>query len=81
MPKPPTVGDKVRSARVKKKLSQLELAHQAGVRPEVVSRIELGKSSGSLGSLYKIAPVLDMTLDDLLESPTIRVKKKKGTSS
>lgn len=60
-----TLGDKVRAARLKKNLSQYELAQQAGVRPEVVSRIETGKSSASLTSLHKIGPVLDLTLEEL----------------
>ena len=64
-----TVADKVRAARKKKGLSQLELAAEAGVRPEVVSRIETGKSAGSLASLHKIAPLLDLTLDDLAPRP------------
>lgn len=79
-----TLGDQVRDARVKKKLSQLELARLAGVRPEVVSRIETGKSPGSLESLYKIVPHIDLTLDALVKpnaagkAATAREKKKKG---
>lgn len=79
-----TLGDQVRAARVRKKLSQLELAQRAGVRPEVVSRIETGKSPGSLGSLYKIAPHLDLTIDELTKPPDakkpVQPKKEKGTS-
>jgi transcriptional regulator with XRE-family HTH domain len=80
-----TLGDKVRAARTQKNLSQLELAQKAGVRPEVVSRIETGKSPGSLGSLYKLAPHLGLTIDELApQTPTAAVKKtakkaKKGT--
>lgn len=81
-----TLGDKVRSARKAKNLSQLELAQKAGVRPEVVSRIETGRSPASLGSLFKIAPIIDVTVDELSKlsenfqpvDKTVK-KKKKGT--
>ncbi len=76
----PTVGDKVRAARVKKKMSQYELAQQAGVRPEVVSRIETGKSDGSLTSLHRIAPVLGLTLDELTSDSATTAKKKGKTA-
>lgn len=61
-----TVGDRVRAKRLAKKLSQLELANLAKLRPETVNRIETGRSPASLVSLHKIAPVLDTTVDGLL---------------
>lgn len=80
----PTVGDKVRAARNKKQLNQYQLAQQAGVRPELISRIETGKSDGSLASLHKIAPVLGLTLDDLAPSPAtlaVAAAKRKGKTT
>jgi len=80
-----TLGDKVRAARIEKGLTQLELAQKAGVRPEVVSRIETDKSPGSLGTLYKLVPHLGLTIDELTpQTPNAAVKKtakkvKKGT--
>lgn len=62
-----TVGDRIRAKRLAKKLSQLELANLAKVRPETVNRIETGRSPASLASLHKIAPVLDTTVDGLLQ--------------
>lgn len=61
-----TVGDRVRAARNAKALSQLDLAQAAGLRPEVVSRLERGASAASLASLHKLAPILGVTLDELL---------------
>lgn len=83
-----TVGDRVRAARNAKALSQLDLATAAGLRPEVISRLERGTTASSLASLHKLAPVLGVTLDELLNGkPTAPVKaapaakpakKKKG---
>lgn len=77
-----TVGDRIRAKRLAKKLSQLELANLAKVRPETVNRIETGRSPASLASLHKIAPVLDTTVDGLLAdestAPPTPAKKKKG---
>lgn len=82
-----TLGDRIRAARLAKKMSQLALATAAGVRPEVVSRIETGQSAASLASLHKIAPVLGLSLDELLKkdgpplAKTSPAKKtQKGTS-
>ncbi|HEY3493811.1 MAG TPA: helix-turn-helix transcriptional regulator [Polyangiaceae bacterium] len=72
-----TVGDKLRKARLDKNLSQYDVAQAAGVRPEVVCRIETGKSRGALASLYKIAPVVGLTLDELVGDQT--KQKQKGT--
>lgn len=73
-----TLGDQVRAARIKKGLTQYQLAQDAGLRPEVISRLENGKSGSSLASLHKLAPLLGLSLDDL--APDLRKpKKKKGT--
>lgn len=61
-----TLGDRVRSQREKLGLTQYQVAVRAGVRPEGISRIETGKSPASLVSLHKIAPVLGMSIDELL---------------
>ena len=71
-----TLGDRLRAARLKAQKSQYQVAREAGVRPEVVSRIETGKSPGSLGSLHTIAPVVGLTIDDLTTDPTVIAKPK-----
>mgnify|MGYP001618312600 CR=1 FL=1 len=78
-----TIGDRVKTARLKLKKSQYELAVEAGMRPECLSRIETGKSPGSLATLHKLCPVLGLTIDELtgktdsLAAPTTATKKGK----
>lgn len=65
-----SIGDQLKSARIKLKMSQYEVAQRAGLRPEVISRLETGKSGASLASLHKLAPVLGFSLDELVASST-----------
>lgn len=76
-----TLGDKLRAARLKQKKSQYEVAVECGLRPEVISRLETGKSGASLASLHKLAPVLGLTIDELMADPAAAPAKtatKKG---
>ena len=56
----------MRSKREKMGLTQTELAAACKVRSETISRLERG-APASLMSLFKIAPVLKMTLDELVK--------------
>jgi transcriptional regulator with XRE-family HTH domain len=72
-----TLGDRLRAKRLALKKSQYEIAVEAGLRPEVISRLETGKSNASLASLHKLAPVLGFTIDELMRSESA-VSKPKG---
>lgn len=72
-----TIGDRLRSARLKLRKSQFEVAVEAGIRPEVISRLETNKSGASLASLHKLAPVLGLTLDELVREPAAAKPPKK----
>jgi transcriptional regulator with XRE-family HTH domain len=61
-----TLGDRIRHAREQQGLTQFELASRAGIRPEVLNRIERGKSVGALGSLHKLAPLLSISIEELV---------------
>lgn len=61
-----TVGDRVRHGRERLGLTQLEFAIRCQMRPEQVNRIEKGRSDAGLASLHKLAPVLGMTIDELI---------------
>lgn len=61
-----TVGDRIRKARENKGLSQWELATRAGIRPETVSHLECNRRQAALGSLWKLAPVLGVKMEWLL---------------
>lgn len=73
-----TLGDRLRKARMDKNMSQYDVAKAAGVRPEVISRLETGKSPGSLTSLHKIAPVLGLTIDELTVDTQPGIKPARG---
>jgi transcriptional regulator with XRE-family HTH domain len=73
--RPVTLGDRVYQARKLKKMTQLELARKADVTPEVISRLETGRSRGAMTSLSKIAKALDTTVDRLLD-----LSKKTGAA-
>lgn len=77
---PITLGDKLRAKRLAMKKSQLEVAIEAGLRPEVISRLENGKSPGSLASLHKLAPVLGLSIDELTKDQQATATKTKGSS-
>lgn len=86
-----TLHDKLRAARQRLGKTQYEIALEAGVRPEVVSRLERGIGRGSLASLHKLCPVLGLSLDELVADTNLNAKptvastkakpapKKKGT--
>ena len=46
-------------------LSQVELAARSGVQQGYIAQIETGKCIGGIGTLNKLATVLDISIDDL----------------
>ena len=60
-------GQTLRSLRTKRKWSQTDLALRADVDRNYISLIELGKSSPSLGMLYRLCDALDVRLADVLK--------------
>ena len=61
------VGQRIRDARVAKKLTIGELAHESGMEYSQLSRIERGKINTSLYQVYVIAEALDLPLESLFE--------------
>jgi len=59
-------GDKVREERLKRGLSQEELAGKAGVHRTYVGMIERGEKNITLTNIKKIANALDLKIDQLL---------------
>lgn len=59
-------GKRIRAARKKKGLTQLQLAEMVGMEPNNLSHIERGLSLGSVQSLVNIAAALDVTPNSLL---------------
>jgi transcriptional regulator with XRE-family HTH domain len=70
------LGLRLRAARMKAGLSLRELSRQLGVSPSFVSQVENGKSQPSVATLYAIAQLLGVSIDQLFrggpEAPTNR---------
>jgi transcriptional regulator with XRE-family HTH domain len=61
------LGSRIREVRKACGLSQEQLAEMVDIDPRYVSRLELGKSSPSLGTLDAIANALGVEIRDLFE--------------
>ena len=60
------IGAAIREARLSKKLTQEELAYKAGLSESAIKQIEGGNRQPLATSLFKIAAVLDMSIDALI---------------
>lgn len=61
------VGETIRIERLKRKLSQQELAEQAGLSTKYINMIENQKSNPTIVKLVHICEALNITLNKLLE--------------
>jgi transcriptional regulator with XRE-family HTH domain/quercetin dioxygenase-like cupin family protein len=66
---PEAIGSRVREERLRHKIGVRELARRIGVSASLVSQVELGKASPSVGTLYAIVNELGLSLDELLLGP------------
>src|ERR1700760_1442624 len=64
-PLPAPVGEGLRAHREEAGMSLRELARQVGVSPSLISQIEHGKATPSVGTLYAIVSTLNVSLDEL----------------
>jgi transcriptional regulator with XRE-family HTH domain len=62
------LGGKLRLARRQSGLSLRELARQLSVSPSFLSQMENGKSQPSVATLYSIAQVLGVSIDELFHT-------------
>lgn len=60
------LGDRIAAARKRKKLTQAELAIQLGVSRTTVVAIEKGERRPTSTEITKIAPILDVSVNELL---------------
>lgn len=70
-----SIGDVIEWARRKRKWSQRELARRAGVAHQTVSRWEQGDRPRFPDSVRRVATVLDLNAERLLEAPGGRLTK------
>jgi transcriptional regulator with XRE-family HTH domain len=68
-----TFGRRIRTLRVRKGLSQKELAERIGIREATLSRYENDKRAYQWGSLIKLADELDTSTDYLLGRTNISI--------
>jgi len=61
-----TIGEKIRYLRIKKGLSQEQLALNAGMNTSYLGQIERGDKNPTINTLEKIARGLDLTIEQLI---------------
>jgi transcriptional regulator with XRE-family HTH domain len=66
---PESVGSRLRAERERQRLSLRELARRLDVSASLISQVELGKATPSVGTLYAIVSELGMSLDELFFEP------------
>lgn len=59
------VGSNIRKVRLSQKMSQNQLAFEAGVTREFVNKVESGNYNISLKNLEKLAQILEVEVRDL----------------
>jgi transcriptional regulator with XRE-family HTH domain len=78
------VGAALRSYRLRRELSQSDLARLAEVSPSAISQVERGERGLSLETLLALSRRLNITLDELLGgevTPDYRIGRRHGASS
>ncbi len=74
---PESMADRVRRGRTARGMTQLALAHAAGIHVSSVSRLEQGKET-SLETLDAIAPQLQCTVDYLRRGIPVERRTRKA---
>lgn len=59
-------GMVLRELRKQRALSQETLAHESGLERNYISLLELGRNSASIKTLFKLSPVLDVPVSELM---------------
>lgn len=59
-------GIVLRELRKQRELSQELLAHESGLERNYISLLELGRNSASIKTLFKLAPVLDVSVSEFM---------------
>ena len=60
-------GKKLRDVRLKKKLSQGDIARILGVHRSYISGLERGRRNPSLLTVHKVAKALGVSIEDLIK--------------
>jgi DNA adenine methylase len=62
-----TLGRRVRELRLSLKMTQRDLAEDAGIRQALISQIERGEANPTLDSILRIAAALEVSFAELFE--------------
>jgi transcriptional regulator with XRE-family HTH domain len=60
------IGDRLKTLRIRRALTQQELAEKAGISKTALNRIELNKAEPHMSTLRKLANALDVDPTELL---------------
>lgn len=71
------IGENLKKIRKSKGLSQQDLAKLTNIDQRIISRYELDINKPELENLIKIAIVLDISIDDLIDFKNIQHKLSK----
>jgi transcriptional regulator with XRE-family HTH domain len=69
-----SVGRRLRTERERQRIGLRELARRVNVSASLISQVELGKATPSVGTLYSIVNELGMSLDELFFDPAATPK-------
>jgi len=69
-------GQVLRELRKRQNLSQERLALESGMERNYVSLLELGRNSASVKMIFKIAPVLGISVADFMTLVEARTKEE-----
>ena len=72
------MGQRIREARIKKDLKQVELARMIGVEPAEISQYEAGKRTPRWDKLSKLLDALDVSADEIMGREVTVLSEEEG---
>lgn len=60
-----TTGEVLKQARIKKNLTQIEVAEKAQIHPNTYAKIERDEQDPSFATIKNLAKVLDVNISDI----------------
>lgn len=73
-------GIVLRELRKQRELSQELLAHESGLERNYISLLELGRNSASIKTLFKLTPVLGVSVSEFMRQVEIILTKAKKSA-
>ena len=75
----PEVGERIRARRLALGISVREFARRLNLSPSLISQIERGKATPSVGTLYAITTQLQLSLDELFADAVADTEPANGS--